>query len=107
MRLLLDTHALYWAVYFPEKLPRGIRLDIENPNSQVFASAVSAYEMANKFNLGKWPEVAALVGQFEVVLAAQRFELLPLTASHAIRAGLYPAAHRDPFDRMLAAQCQI
>lgn len=107
MRLLLDTHALYWAVYFPERLPGDTRLDIEDAETEVFASAVSAYEMANKFRLGKWPEVAALVRGFEAVLASQRFGLLPLNAAHAIQAGLFPVEHRDPFDRMLAAQAEV
>lgn len=29
-----------------------------------------------------------------------------LSADHAIRAGLLPGSHRDPFDRMLIAQAQ-
>lgn len=80
---------------------------VSDPEAEVFASAVSAYEMASKFGLGKWPEVAALVGGFETAVAAERFGLLPVTAPHAIRAGLYDSTHRDPFDRMLAAQAEI
>ncbi len=73
----------------------------------IFVSAVSAYEASQKHYRGRWPEVAVLVGAFEEVVAAEGFELLPLTARHAIRAGAYGREHRDPFDRMLAAQAVV
>jgi PIN domain nuclease of toxin-antitoxin system len=40
-------------------------------------------------------------------LAAESFESLPVTAAHARRVALLPWHHRDPFDRMLAAQAQV
>lgn len=104
MRALLDTHALFWWVYFPERLPPKVRDMISDPDTEVFVSAVSAYEMSLKHHRGRWPEVAKLVSGFEEVIAAEGFELLPLTGRHAIRAGAYGREHRDPFDRMLAAQ---
>ena len=107
MRCLLDTHALFWWVYFPELLPPKLRGMIADPDLQVFASAVSAYEMSYKHHRGRWPEIGPLVGAFEEVVAAEGFDLLPLSARHAIRAGSYGPEHRDPFDRMLAAQAVV
>ena len=107
MRCLLDTHALFWWLYFPELLPPKIRGMIADPDLQVFASAVSAYEMSYKHHRGQWPEVEPLVGAFEQVVAAEGFELLPLSARHAVRAGSFGREHRDPFDRMLAAQAMV
>ena len=107
MRFLLDTHALFWWVYFPELLPPKLRDMIAEPDLQVFASAVSAYEMSYKHHRGRWPEIGPLVGAFEEVVAAEGFDLLPLSARHAIRAGSYGPEHRDPFDRMLAAQAVV
>lgn len=104
MRYLLDTHALFWWLYFPELLPPKIRNILGDPNTHVLASAVSAYEMSYKHHRGRWPEVQPLVDAFEEVVAAEGFDLLPLFARHAIRAGSYDPEHRDPFDRMLAAQ---
>ena len=104
MKYLLDTHALFWWLYFPELLPPKIRDGLADPDARVFASAVSAYEMSTRHHRGRWPEVQALVGAFEEVVAAEGFDLLPLSAVHAIRAGSYGPEHRDPFDRMLAAQ---
>ena len=80
---------------------------VGDPDVQVFASAVSAYEMSYKHHRGRWPQVQALVGAFEAVIAAEGFDLLPLSAAHAIRAGSYGPEHRDPFHRMLAAQAGV
>jgi PIN domain nuclease of toxin-antitoxin system len=107
VRYLLDTNTLYWWVFFPELLPQSVEEILTDSDVQAFVSAVSAYEMSYKHHRGRWPEVAPLVGAFEDVVAAERFELLPLSTRHAMRAGAYPAEHRDPFDRMLAAQAMI
>ncbi len=107
MRYLLDTHALFWWGYFPELLPSRVRDIVADPDVRIFASAVSAYEMSYKHHRGRWPEVQPLVGAFEEVVAAEGFDLLPLSARHAIRAGSYGPEHRDPFDRMLAAQAVV
>lgn len=107
MRFLLDTHALFWAVFLPDRLSVRVRDAITDPDAEVFTSAVSAYEMSFKHGLGKWPEVAPLVSRFGEVMAEQDFDLLALSAAHMLRAGAYPAEHRDPFDRMLAAQAEI
>ncbi|TAM99673.1 MAG: type II toxin-antitoxin system VapC family toxin [Rhizobiaceae bacterium] len=107
MRLLLDTHALFWWLYFPEFLPAKVSGILSDPDVRVFASAVSAYEMSYKHHRGCWPEVEPLVGAFEEVVTGEGFDLLPLSATHAIRAGAYSPEHRDPFDRMLAAQAVL
>jgi PIN domain nuclease of toxin-antitoxin system len=104
VKALADTHTLFWWLYFPEFLPGRVRDLLVDPDVQVFASAVSAYEMSRKYHRGRWPEVALLVDAFEAIVAAEGFELLPLTARHALRAGAYGRQHRDPFDRMIAAQ---
>lgn len=107
MRVLLDTHALFWWLYFPELLPAKVRTMLADPDAQVFASAVSAYEMSYKHHRGRWPEVELLVSAFEAVVAAEGFDLLPVSAGHAIRAGSYGPEHRDPFDRMIVAQAVV
>jgi len=45
LRLLLDTHALLWALAMPDKLPAPMRAALEDPTNVVFASAASAWEM--------------------------------------------------------------
>lgn len=107
MRVLLDTHTFYWWIYFPELLPSRVRQMLSGPDMKGLVSAVSAYEMSYKHHRGNWPEIAGLVATFEEIVAAEGFELLPLAARHAIRAGAYPRDHRDPFDRMLVAQAMV
>jgi PIN domain nuclease of toxin-antitoxin system len=69
-------------------------------------SAASAWEMAIKANLGCLPSVFDLLSDFEDTLARRGFEVLPITTTHGIRAGLLPGPHKDAFDRMLIAQAQ-
>jgi PIN domain nuclease of toxin-antitoxin system len=60
--------------------------------------------MAIKVGLGKWPEAQTLLSDFEGVARAEGFRLLPISVVHARDAGLMLTSHRDPFDRLLAAQ---
>jgi PIN domain nuclease of toxin-antitoxin system len=60
--------------------------------------------MAIKVGLGKWPEARTLLNDFEGVALAEGFRLLPISVAHARNAGLMQTSHRDPFDRLLAAQ---
>ena len=70
----------------------------------VYVSAASAWEIATKLRLGKLPTAADLAADFANQLETEGFQILPISADHAIRAGLLPGAHKDPFDRMLIAQ---
>jgi PIN domain nuclease of toxin-antitoxin system len=71
-----------------------------------FVSAASAWEIGTKVRLGKLPGAEDLAADFAEFLAREHFEQLAITVEHGIRAGLLPGPHRDPFDRMLAAQGQ-
>lgn len=104
MKLLLDTHVLFWAMQDRPKLSSTSRAAIEAEENEVLVSIVGAWEMAIKIGSGKWPEAAALLANFDKVIAVPAFVLLPLTVPHVRAAGLMQAAHRDPFDRLLAAQ---
>jgi PIN domain nuclease of toxin-antitoxin system len=57
-------------------------------------------------NLGRLPAATDLVSDFEESLVRRGFQTISITAAHAIRAGLLPGPHKDPFDRMLIAQAQ-
>ena len=103
---LLDTHALIWWFIDSPQLARRARESMLADEAQVYASAASAYEIANKFRIGKLPHVKVLLDSYAGYLTAQGFVELPLTADHARIAGLLPIPHRDPFDRMLIAQAQ-
>lgn len=104
MELLLDTHALIWWVEGSSRLPEKARAAIANPESDVYVSAVNAWEIFSKHRLGKLPEMDELLRDFPGHIRSGNFLELPLTISHAARAGHMQGEHRDPFDRMLMAQ---
>lgn len=107
MSLLLDTHAFAWLFLGDPRLPQRMREFVERYEAEVYVSAVSAYEMAQKHRLGKWPDVAPLMDNFERLALEAHLTVLNMTPLHAIRAGLIPGAHRDPFDRILVAQAMV
>jgi PIN domain nuclease of toxin-antitoxin system len=107
VKYLLDTHALYWWLFLPDHLSQTARETIAAPDAQCFVSAISAYEMSYKHHRGRWPEIAMLVAAFEEICRSEGFTVLPLNAAHAARAGAFPVTHRDPFDRMIAAQALV
>jgi len=105
VRLLVDTHALLWWLTDDDSISLAARRCIGRYGNIVLVSAASAWEIATKVRLGRLPGAEGLAADFSAVLARERFEQLPISADHGIRAGLMPGPHRDPFDRMLAAQC--
>jgi PIN domain nuclease of toxin-antitoxin system len=65
------------------------------------------WELATKARVGKWPEGKRVADTVTETMAEHSFEPLPIGLHHARLAGYLPARHRDPFDRMLAAQSEI
>jgi len=104
---LFDSHALFWFLDGDPKLSRRARAVLSEPDATLVASAVSAWEFANKVRIGKWPEVKQFAERFIEFTAGEEIALLPVTPEHAQLAGFLPGDHRDPFDRMLAAQSRI
>ena len=107
MRVLLDSHALIWFLVGDPRCSARAREAIEAEDAEVLVSAASAWEIATKVRLGRWPEAAALAAGLRRALAENDFAVLDVTLEHGLRAGAFPGAHGDPFDRMLAAQAQI
>lgn len=106
LRLLLDTHALLWWFSDDAALPRSSRKAIADPESDIFVSAVSAWEISTKFRLGRLASASELVRDFEGYLTRSGFNQLSISCEEGVRAGLLPGPLRDPFDRMLIAQAQ-
>lgn len=107
MRLLLDTHTLFWWLVEKQRLSAVALAAIASRENEVLVSVATAWEMAIKVGIGKWPEAARLVDHFESEVAAESFRVIAIEIYHARFAGLMSAVHRDPFDRLLAAQATI
>jgi PIN domain nuclease of toxin-antitoxin system len=104
VKVLLDTHALLWAITGDRRLSLKARKAIASFSTVVYISAASAWEISIKVNAGKLPGAEGLVASFQKRMQELGFLALSITADHAIKAGALTGAHRDPFDRMLIAQ---
>lgn len=104
---LLDTHAFVWAVSTPKRLGSRARTVIEDPSNRLLVSSATAWELSTKTRLGKFEEVEPIVAQYLTVVKRLGATHLPVSAEHALRAGGLRWKHRDPFDRMLAAQASL
>ena len=104
MKVLLDTCALIWSTMSPSALSRQAREMIADEGNVILVSAASAWEIATKVRLGKLPGAEKLERNYLDVLDDAGYTQLLIDSEVALRAGRLPADHRDPFDRMIAAQ---
>ena len=104
MKVLLDTHALIWATMSSNLVSKAAAGVLEDEGNEIHVSAASAWEIATKVRLGKLPEAERLERAFFDVMEIAGYTLLSIDAASAMRAGRFKGAHRDPFDRMIAAQ---
>ena len=105
--LLLDTSALLWVLLDPERIPAETLATVRAPETTVYVSAASAWEIATKHRLGKLKGAAAVVSGYREHLARLRAHELPITGHHALTAGTLQWSHRDPFDRVIVAQAVL
>lgn len=104
---LLDSHALLWWWFEPDRLSTAVRELLTNPAMPVLVSAATVWELSLKHHQGKLPELSSAIADLPGLLQADGFEALPISLAHGLRAGGYSQPHRDPFDRMLAAQAEL
>jgi PIN domain nuclease of toxin-antitoxin system len=103
MEVLLDTHTLIWWMVDPARLSTKATAALADTGCHILVSAVVAWELAIKINTGKI-QPSSLLLSLDSVFVKQNFAELPITVEQAIRAGLLPMHHRDPFDRLLVSQ---
>lgn len=104
MRVLLDTHAFLWAAADAPELGRAARRCFLDPSTRPLLSVASVWEMAIKVGLGKLRLDLPLDDLVDEGLTGQGIALLPIELCHALAVRTLPLHHRDPFDRLLAAQ---
>jgi PIN domain nuclease of toxin-antitoxin system len=104
---LLDSHALLWWWFDPDRLSTAVRELLTNPAMPVLVSAATVWELSLKHHQGKLPELSGAIADLPGLLQADGFEALPISLAHGLRAGAYSQPHRDPFDRLLAAQAEL
>jgi PIN domain nuclease of toxin-antitoxin system len=103
VKLLLDTHAFIWWDSEPSKLSSAALAALRDPTNEVWCSVVSVWEILIKEQMGKLSLHLPLAD----IVAQQRtngVRILPVTLEHVLGVNALPRAHKDPFDRLLAAQ---
>ncbi len=103
MRLLLDTHALLWFQAGDRRLSRTARRAIEADEAELVVSAATVWEMAIKASLGRL-RLSVPVDAYVAEKITQGYRVLSVSWAHAAKVEGLPWHHRDPFDRLLAAQ---
>ncbi len=110
MRILLDTHILFWSMCMEQKLPRHILSWINAPENEIFFSSASVWEVVIKH--AKNPAAMPVDGgAFVSGCIKAGFTPLPIENHHVLAvSGLKRKAeeppHNDPFDRILIAQAK-
>ena len=105
--MLLDTHIFLWWLFDDSKLSHKIRAIISDFNNPIFISSASVWEIATKYRLGKLPEASSVAENVPYWITKAGFKPLAIEPEHAQLAGSWDTDHRDPFDRMLAAQAKL
>lgn len=100
--VLLDTHTWAWSLAGDERLSKAATAAIESATT-VFVSPISFFEIAQKVRLGEWPEMEPFVDQLAHLLDRQGGVVAGFDPTVCITAATMAWAHRDPFDRLLAA----
>ncbi len=104
MRVLLDTHAFIWLVQDTAHLSAGARALVRNPETEPLVSIASLWEMAIKSNRGRLDLAHPLPRFVDEGLRVHSIGLLNVRFDHVVRFERLPRHHKDPFDRMIAAQ---
>jgi PIN domain nuclease of toxin-antitoxin system len=104
LRLLLDTHTLYWWHRGDPSLSASAQSAISDIRNDTYVSAATAWEFIVRFRSGKQPEFAVIASDVAAVVAAHGFNQLPITLRHAHIAAQLPPYHKDPVDRLLIGQ---
>jgi len=100
MRVLLDTHILYWWFYDTDRLSAAATATVRSAD-EILVSSASIWEIAIKVRLGK---MRANLEQILKLIAENDFQELPISHRHASCVAGLPMHHNDPFDRLLISQ---
>lgn len=104
MKLLVDTHVFLWMAFEPQRLSSVARTALQDGSNPIVVSVVTAWELGTAIGRQRL-ELARPLEEFVHVHCEQMdAAILGITLEHAYAAARLPWVHRDPFDRMLAAQ---
>lgn len=97
MRLLLDTHTLYWYIEGAPQLKATTQKLIQDVSNEILLSPVSYWEIAIKVSLGKWKLNRSYLDFIALALNQYGFEVLAILPTHTAAVVELPFHPRDPF----------
>ena len=103
MGYILDTNALIFYLYNPERLSKAALDIVYNENNQIYVSIVSLWEIAIKSSIGKL-EIKNSMEEIAGICLKYKIELLAINPSHLDQIANLPQIHGDPFDRLIISQ---
>lgn len=106
MRALLDTQIIIWALNGSPELSPKARSIVENDQHALFVSMASVWEISIKSSLNKL-QIRGGFPLLEQELKRFSLTILPITFAHTVEQHRLPFHHRDPFDRLIAAQALV
>ena len=106
MKLLFDTNVLLWATREPSRLSKNAARAILDPHNDRFVSLVSMWELQIKFGPGKLTLPSPIEDLWPLWMRDLAATTLPIEARHIGGLSRLPQIHKDPFDRLLAAQAR-
>ena len=89
MKLLLDTHLLLWAATAPQRLSAEAQGLFNDPDNELYFSAVSIWEVAIKRGLDR-PDFQLDVRQFRRGLIDNGYLELAMSSLHAVAIDTLP-----------------
>jgi PIN domain nuclease of toxin-antitoxin system len=104
VKVLLDSHAVYWWTIGSDRLSTKARSLIEDKTNAILVSAVTFYELDNKMRLNK---LDLKPQELRAAVTESGLQTLAITDLHAELAAAFDWEHRDPWDRILAAQARL
>lgn len=104
VRYLVDTNILLWYLQNDIRLPKGHYRAIIDPESDVYVSIASLWEITIKCSKGILQLDISLDSLFNTYVEGAGFRILPVEKAHLLVLNGIPFHHRDPFDRLIYAQ---
>lgn len=107
MRLLLDTHVLIAVIEErPGPLKGAMHGLLTGAEADLYASVASLWEIAIKVGLGKLT-VGPALKLLPAIIERMSLRIIDINRHHVLTVVEPPPATRDPFDRLLLAQCVV
>jgi PIN domain nuclease of toxin-antitoxin system len=106
-KFLLDTQIVMWLANEPEKISVQCYDVILNNENELYFSYASIWELSIKESVGKLKLNLPLQDFISEEIEKHCLLLLPISLSSIYHNQHLPLIHKDPFDRILAAQSII